>query len=65
MSGHGPIFEWQDYPLEDLKKALEHMKALDSLNIPCASQDLQYSIAQEIKAREEEEEEKMSTDSPS
>lgn len=52
MSGHGPIYEWQDFETDALKKALDLMAQLAKLGFECCSDDMKYSIEQEIKERE-------------
>jgi hypothetical protein len=50
MSGHGPITEWSDYSIKDLKKALNYLHKLDALGFQ-QDEDLLFSIADEIEMR--------------
>jgi hypothetical protein len=53
MSGHGQLYDWQDLETEDLEKALDLMEQLEDLGFQCCSDEMKYSIQQEIKERKQ------------
>jgi len=55
MSGHGQLYDWQDLETEDLEKALNLMGKLEDLGFQCCSDEMKYSIQQEIEQRKKQE----------
>jgi len=50
LSGHGPIFEWQDFKTEDF---LDLMSQLEDLGFQLGSDEMKQSITDEVNMRKD------------
>ncbi len=58
MYGHGPIFEFTDYPTKSLKKAVELYEKLEDIGLNFVDEEVMREIQEELEKREVEKEKK-------